>query len=539
MPKSHYETRSRLTRLDVRRVSQTFSDVLIVGAGVAGLRAAIEAARYGDVLVVSKDEVGESNTVYAQGGVAAVMDPPDRFESHIEDTLSAGRGLCNRDAVESIVREAPERMDELIKWGMAFDRAADGRIALGMEGAHSQSRILHADGDSTGKALYECLLAKLKTYPNVRIFENCFVVDLITDEGRCIGAITYHRKYSHQVFWARRTIIASGGAGQLYRETTNPSIATADGHAMGWRAGAAVRDMEMMQFHPTTLYVAGATRVLISEAVRGEGGYLVDREGERFMADYHESGELAPRDVVSRAIVDQMAREGQTNVFLDVRHLGADRFRKRFPRITQFCTDFDIDVGRDLIPVRPSAHYMIGGLITDLQARTSVGGLYACGEAASTGVHGANRLASNSLLEGLVFGRIAGDQAGREAAESSAPFRPPPMVHDITDSRRTVLDLPDIKSSLRSVMWRNVGIERTGDRLAETVEIIDFWGRYVMDKVFDDPTEWEVQNMLTVAWLMTRSAAGRLESRGAHYRSDYPEERDEWRNHFELRRSDA
>ncbi|NBC11255.1 MAG: FAD-binding protein, partial [Planctomycetes bacterium] len=334
------------------------------------------------------------------------------------------------------------------------------------------------------------------------------------------------------------TILASGGAGQVWRESTNPSSATGDGLAMAYRAGATLRDMAFMQFHPTTLYVAGASRSLITEAVRGEGAHLIDRNGHRFMPDYDERAELAPRDVVARAILAQMAKTGHTHVYLDARHL--DGFAQRFPGIDGLLKRFDIDPAAAPIPVHPSAHYMIGGVAADTAGRTSLPGLYACGEAAATGLHGANRLASNSLLEGMVLGKATGEAAAAEisAAEGNAT-RSYKVVSDIPLSDRSELDLADVRSSLRSVMWRHVGIEREGERLAEVGEMFDFWARYTLDKIFDEQPGWEVQNMLTAGALVTRAAHWRAESRGTHYRADEPEPRDEFAVHDAWRRGEA
>ena len=515
-----YDTRRYLTNFDSRRVPHSFTDVLVIGSGVAAMRAAIEAAQSVPTLLITKAKLEDSNTAAAQGGIAVVIDPADTFDGHIADTLTVACGLGDRRTIERIVREAPARIDELVRWGAAFDRTGD-RLALGREGGHGAARIVHARGDATGRELAVTLIRVARQTSGLRIFEDCFAIDLLTIEGRCCGAITFHPKYGHQMLWARQTILATGGCGQIYRESTNPAIATGDGHAMAWRAGAVLRDMEMVQFHPTTLYIAGASRALISEAVRGEGAHLVNRKGERFMARYHPAGELAPRDVVSRAILNEMVTSGATCVFLDPRPIGGERFARRFPWITQLCAQFDIDIARDLVPIRPAAHYMIGGVAVDETTRTSVPGLLACGEAACTGVHGANRLASNSLLEGLVFGAEAGRQAVA-AIHSGDALRAVALQNDIAPSARTELDITDVRNSLRSVMWRNVGIERHGDRLAETRDIIEFWGHYVMDKVLDDRAGWETQNMLSVARLITAAAARRTESRGVHFRSDHP-----------------
>lgn len=536
---AHFGQRRYLINFDMQRLGQVFTDVLVVGSGVAGLRAAIEAAKFGSVLVVCKDAVAETNTCYAQGGIAAVLREGDTPEQHARDTLLVGCGLGDAAAVGRMVREGPARVRELSEWGAAFDLDGE-QVALGLEGGHSAARIVHAHGDATGAEVGRVLLARARSSENVRIFENCFVIDLVTDEGRCHGAITYHAKYGYQVFWARRTILASGGAGQLFRETTNSPGATGDGAALAFRAGATLADMEFIQFHPTTLYIAGASRALISEAVRGEGAYLVDRTGQRFMGEYHVDAELAPRDVVSRAMVDHMARTQATCVFLDVRHLPAGKFERRFPSINRLCLSFDIDPARQLIPVRPAAHYTIGGAAVAPDGATNVDALFACGEAAASGVHGANRLASNSLLEGLVFGQVAGDAAGRGASGNGEPRRPVRLRHALGQSPRTEMDLADVRNSLRALMWRNAGIERTAPRLEETLEIIDFWGRYVMDKVFDGRFGWETQNLLTAARLVAQAALARKESRGVHFRSDYPTgDPDRFLGHVTLARRDA
>jgi L-aspartate oxidase len=535
------------------RLPQQFTDVLVIGGGVAGLRAALAASSAGaDVTLLTKDTVDQSNTWYAQGGIAAVLQPLDSVESHVRDTTVVGCGLCDEAAVRIVITEGPRRVLELLDWGANFDKASAGSgnahgLAYGLEGGHSFARIVHAYGDATGKELAQTLIRTVRGRENIRLAERAFVVDLLTDDAgpvpRCVGVIAMIEGRV-QIIWAKRTILASGGAGQLFRESTNPKIATADGHAMAFRAGARVQDMEMVQFHPTTLYVAGSSRALITEAVRGEGAYLVDRNGYRFMKDYHESGELAPRDVVSRAIVEQIRKTHFSHVYLDVRHLPTQAFRERFPSLGKLLDEFDIDPSRDLIPIHPAAHYMIGGVDADDHGQTSLDGLYAVGEASCSGLHGANRLASNSLLEGLAFGARAGEHAAAAAAAVTEPF-PLSLEARVEPSVRTELDVTDVKSSLRSVMWRNVGIERDGDRLTETREIVAFWSRYVMDKTFRPDTigaesavaGWELQNMLTVAFLIATAAYSRTESRGAHYRLDYPTRDDaHWRTHLLWRR---
>ena len=538
--------RRYLIPFKANRLPQQFTDVLVIGGGVAGLRAAIAAAQGGaEVLLLTKDSVDESNTWYAQGGIAAVLQPLDSVESHIKDTEIVGVGLCDEDAVRLTVEEGPRRVLELLQWGANFDKKEGNAhgLAYGLEGGHSFARILHAFGDATGKELAQTLIRTVRSRESIRISEHSFAIDFLTDEGRCVGALAIVAGQV-TIIWAKRSILASGGAGQLYRESTNPKIATADGHAMAYRAGATLQDMEMVQFHPTTLYVAGASRALITEAVRGEGAYLVDRNGYRFMRDYDPQAELAPRDVVSRAIVEQIRKTNYTHVFLDVRHLPAGPFRERFPQLAKLCDEFDIDTAKDLIPIHPATHYFIGGVDSDLLGRTSLSGLYAIGEASCSGLHGANRLASNSLLEGLAFGARAGTDAAVEALKNGVKF-PLNLESRVPPSSKTDLDIVDVRNSLRSIMWRNVGIERTGDRLTETREIIAFWCRYVMDKIFDPVklgadqaiSGWELQNMLTVCYLITTAAYTRTESRGAHYRLDYPDRDDpHWKLHLLWRR---
>ena len=522
-----------------------FTDVLVIGSGVAGLRAALAASEHGEVIVTTKSDLNASNTYWAQGGVAVVLDEADSFDEHIADTMAAGAGLCDYPAVRTVVEQGPARIEELLRWGMRVDRGEGGRLALGREGGHHRSRILHSDGDATGRELARVLIDRVQGNDRIRLFADCFVLDLITlngvgdtEPGPCIGAIVHHPRYGLQVIWSRATILASGGSGQLYRESTNPAVATGDGLAMAYRAGVELADAAFMQFHPTTLYIAGAARQLISEAVRGEGALLVDRNGYRFMPDYHEQAELAPRDIVSRAILAQMAKTGGKYVHLDCRQLNAERFHQRFPGITRLLGQFEIDPAKDLIPIHPSAHYMVGGVRTDLEARTSLPGLYACGEAACTGLHGANRLASNSLLEGLVFGEIAGRVCREMTDRPVAGDRPPKIVSDIRLSERSELDLADVRSSLRSVLWRHVGIQRSGDRLKEVIEMFDFWARYTLDKIFDERPGWEVQNMLFVGALITRAALWRGESRGVHFRTDRPDPSDTFQVHDVWRRGE-
>ncbi|MCK4342157.1 MAG: L-aspartate oxidase [Phycisphaerae bacterium] len=528
--------RRYLTNFEHHRLPHLFTDVLVLGSGVAGLQAALEAAPHADVLLVTKDRVEQSTTAYAQGGIAAAIVPDDSPAQHARDTIAVACGLGHEATIKQVAAEAPGLIEALQQGGARFDRE-DHSLAASREGGHTQPRIIHTR-DSTGAEIIRALLDQVRAQPQIRIFEQCFAIDLLTHDGQVVGAVTYHPQHGHQMFLATTTILATGGCGHVYRETTNPSIATGDGPAMAFRAGATLRDMEMIQFHPTTLYVAGAARALLSEAVRGEGARLVNRAGRRFMPAYDERAELAPRDVVSHAIALEMKRENASNVYLDVRHFAPGHFAERFPHLAQLCRDFDIQPERDLIPVRPSAHYAVGGVVVDEQAQTNLPGLLACGEVTSTGLHGANRLASNSLLEGLVYGRRAGRLAAQRASANNRIERPLPVSHLLPHSPRTELDLADVLNSLQSIMWRNVAVERGADRLRETLEIMDLWARYVMDKVFDTPAEWETQNMLTVAFVIATGAATRCESRGVHYRTDFPATDPHWRCHINQTRAD-
>lgn len=531
-----FDERRYLIPFRASLLPQIFCDTLIIGSGVAGLRAAIAAARHGEVIMLAKGDIKRSSTAWAQGGIAAVLGSSEpAVRMHVEDTIQTGCGLCDTGVVQSTVAGARERIEELRQWGMRFDLNDEGEISMGREGGHRESRILHSDGDATGKELVRCLGKQVMGTSAIRLFENCFALDLLStsdgDNSPVVGAITHHPTYGLQMIWAWSTIIASGGAGGVYRETTNPAGTTGDGIAMAYRAGAVMADMAFMQFHPTTLYIAGAERSLITEAVRGEGAHLVDRRGERFMLGAHPMAELAPRDVVSRSIIEHVAEAGGSHVFLDARHFKPGFFAERFPGIRAQLARFDIDPEHDLIPVQPSAHYTIGGINVDPAGRTNRPGLYACGEAACSRLHGANRLASNSLLEGLVRGEITG-RICEEQREPTNGARPPKrLISDIPLSKHGELDLTDVRSSLRSVMWRHMGIVRSGQMMDDVHEMIDFWGRYTLDKIFDEPIGWETQNMLLVASLICNSALWRQESRGVHSRRDFPETRDAYRCH--------
>lgn len=525
-----------LTPFHPKRIPHFFTDVLVIGSGLAGLRAALAVDPKLSVLVITKGERRQSNSHYAQGGIAAVMDAADDFQRHVDDTLKAGGALCDREVVRRVIEEGPAHIRELMEWGTRFDEYK-GRLALGREGGHSHHRIVHALGDETGKEVIRAIDSKVEQAPNIGVWERTCAVDLLTYQGQCRGAIVWNAEHGRTMIWAKQTILCSGGAGQLYRETTNPDVATGDGMAIAYRAGAELRDLEFIQFHPTVLYIAGSSRHLITEAMRGEGAWLVDRNGYRFMTDYDPRGELAPRDIVSRSIVSQMAKTRHPNVYLDLTHLEPEKIRRRFPGIAALCEQFRIDITRDRIPVRPGAHYMMGGVTVDWQGKTTLPGLWAAGEASATGLHGANRLASNSLLEALVYGKHAGLAASRAASATDDDYRVPPIENDAIDPPREPLDLVDIRNSLKSLMWRSVGVQRSGDELREAVADVSRWISYVLARQFSDPIGWELQNMLCVARLMIEAALRREESRGCHLREDFPETDDEhWLRHITFRR---
>jgi L-aspartate oxidase len=528
-PKRRY-----LVRFNPKRVPHLFTDVLIVGAGITGIRAALAIDPRLNVVLATKDRLKESNSAYAQGGIAGVFDPVDHFANHVADTLTAGKGLCDRAVVETVVREAPDRIRELGSMGALFDQT-DGEIALTQEGGHSHRRVVHALGDATGKEVMRALIERVRSEPQIDVWENTFTIDLLTHEGECRGALVWNASHGKTFVWAKQTILATGGAGRLYRETTNPEIATADGHAMAFRAGCQLRDMEFMQFHPTVLYIAGSSRHLISEAARGEGGLLRDCLGHRFMPDYDPAAELAPRDIVSRSITRQMEKTRHHCVYLDLTHLPKSLVMERFPHIRQVCAQFGLDLMRDLIPVRPGAHYMIGGVTVDNEARTTLPRLWAAGEVASSGLHGANRLASNSLLEGLVYGLRAGRNASAAACGEADQFTALALsvggdlaipgegsFADADDPLESAaLKLDDLLNSLNSEMWRKVGIERNEIDLESARQQVEFWDRYVGPHEFSITKGWELQNLLLTARLMIAAALARKESRGTHSRSDF------------------
>ena len=508
-----------LVSFDTKHISHETVDVLVIGTGVAGITAAITAARAGAAtLMVNKAPLEESNTSHAKGGIAAVVAEDDSFDAHVQDTLTAGDGLCDEPTVRAIVEGGPRGIQFLQSCGAKFDEI-DGAFDLGREGGHSGYRIIHAGGDATGAEVSRALLAEgLKTV-GLRAYRNTFVLDLLTHDGVCLGAIMMRHNEPH-VVWARTTILASGGAGQLYRESSNPSVATADGHAMCIRAGVEMRDMEMVQFHPTLLYVAGLDRRLITEALRGHGAYLRNSMGERFMVGQHDLAELAPRDVVSRAINREMHRTGDPAAFLDVTHLDQADLRTKFPGFVAACTDADIDPAKSWVPIRPGPHYMIGGAKAGLAGVTNIEGLLAIGEVSSTGLHGANRLASNSLLEGLVCGERAGVLAARHGEFNGKPPRIT-FERPLRSARR--IDVPDMTASVKGAMWRYMGVERDERGMMEFERQLAGWSRMAAEQERRFPSEWQLENMLEVAQAMARSALARKESRGVHYRRDFPD----------------
>ena len=516
--------RRYLVPFDPKRVPHLFADVLVIGGGIAGTRAALEIDPSLRTIVVTKDQISHSNSAWAQGGIAGVLDPLDDFSSHVADTVAAGKGMCDHDVVEFVIREAPDRIRELIRYGTVFDKV-QGEIALTLEGGHSHARVAHALGDATGKEVMRAMHQRAFESEHIDIWQQTFTIDLLTRDGICRGALVWNPNHGRTFVWAKQTILCTGGAGAMYRETTNPMIATADGHALAFRAGCEVRDMEFMQFHPTVLYIAGSSRHLISEAVRGEGAHLVDSTGYRFMADYDDAMELAPRDIVSQAITQQMTKTAHPCVYLDLAPIGEEKIRRRFPHIGKMCSDFGVDITTDRVPVRPGAHYMIGGITTDTEGSTSLPGLWAAGEVTSTGLHGANRLASNSLLEGVVYGLRCGQNASNAALQQSDSFSAPPLksVPGIANDSDEALDLTDIRNSLRSLMWRSVGISRNESDLQTARQQLDFWANYVCRRDLAGPVGWELQNMMLVGRVMAAAALARRESRGVHLRSDFPE----------------
>ena len=507
-------------------------DYVIVGSGIAGLYTALLAREHGHVLVLTKGGIEDCNTRYAQGGIAAAVGAEDSPELHMEDTLTAGSGLCDREAVRILTSEAPQAIADLMRLGVEFD-ASQGEVALAREGAHSAARVLHAGGDATG-ARIELTRASLARMSRIRVLEQVLATEVLIDpeEGRACGMrVQDLRSGQEESFQGRHIVLATGGGGRLFRFTTNPEVATGDGIALAFQAGASVRDMEFFQFHPTALHMPGAPPFLISEAVRGEGGILRNIQGRPFMQELHPQGDLAPRDVVSRAMVAEMRRTGSDHVLLDVTHLPPSTVTARFPTITSTCLQYGLDITRQAIPIAPAAHYMMGGVRTNTWAETSVPGLYACGEVASTGVHGANRLASNSLLETVVFGRRLVQRSLGEGDPSEAPGLPELHVPLAALAPAAQASPPSV-AALQDLLWEKVGMERDEASLSEASGLLDAWALALEDP--SDQESRQLAGMVLLGRLMVQAALLRHESRGAHYRSDYPEPLEEWRKHIVL-----
>ncbi len=505
-----------------QRISTAVTDFVIVGSGVAGLFTAIRLAEKGRVTVLSKQDLIAGNTWFAQGGIAAAFSPEDSPTLHFEDTWKAGNYFGDRAAISVLVEEAPARINDLVDLGIRFDRT-DGAIALGREGAHSMKRILHIGGDATGRELIESLIQAAKE-AGIRFIEDAFAEHIAVEDGRCRG-LFYSTNGGLHYIAARAVIIATGGCGQIYQFTTNAPAVTGDGLVMAYKAGAILRDLEFFQFHPTVFLPPEGQPFLISEAVRGEGAYLVNANGERFMLQQHERAELGPRDIVARAIVEEQ-RKTKDFVYLDLRHLGADFIPRRFPTIHSRCLEWKLDITKDLIPVTPAAHYLIGGVEVDLDGRTAVENLYAVGEVASTGVHGANRLASNSLLEGLVFGHRVAMEAAKngDPVNKELPLELPLYFNSVPD-REAVKECAALRRDLAWMMWHKVGLIRTEETMLEMKRALEKWLPLTRYR-YSSPELNETANMLLVAMMMTEAALLRRESRGCHYRSDFTESDD-------------
>ena len=514
------------------------TDFLIIGAGVAGLRAAIELCRHGEVTMVAKGGPQDNNSFYAQGGVAVALSEEDDVDLHFTDTVKAGHQLGSRPATKVLVEEGPARIHELIEWGAKFD-TIDGQLAFTKEGAHSRHRVLRAGGDATGSEMVRALSVKAQGLPNLKWLGNHFGVELIIQDSRCCGAIVLdEQKGRYKTILASAVLLVTGGAGQIYARTTNPPNATGDGIAMAFRAGAILEDMEFVQFHPTSLYLPSSPPFLLSEALRGEGGILRNNRCERFMKEYDRHLELAPRDIVSRAIWAEMQKTKARHVYLDVTHLGTPFLKERFPTIYSTCLRYDIDISEEWIPVSPSAHYFMGGVKTDLYGASNLAGLFVAGEAACSGVHGANRLASNSLLEGLVFGFRAA-KAAANYATVEAPVHPVHFSYRRTSSSRNMSeqDVEKLRNSLRRLMWTKVGLIRTEDSLKKALEQLQQWSRKLHVPPFNR-TGLETQNMVQVGLCVTEAALWRTNSVGAHFREDIPFFKGlEWKAHSRCQRT--
>lgn len=522
-----------MLNFDTRELPQEDEEYLVLGSGIAGLYTALTASGTGGrVTVLTKQRMVDTGTDKAQGGIAAALGDSDSPALHQEDTLVAGAGLCDSEAVTALVSEGPNRVRELIELGAIFDSDIHG-LALTREGAHSQRRILHASGDATGAEIQRVLTQRVQENEKIRVLENHYVVDLLVRDNVCYGVLVYDRdNRALRVFRGKVVVLATGGLGRLFEHNTNPEIATGDGISIAFRAGAEVMDMEFIQFHPTVLNLPGAPRFLISEAVRGEGAYLRNSRGQRFMPRYHDLAELAPRDIVVRAILKEMAGTDTSIAYLDLTHLDPEVVRNRFPNITRTCAEYNLDITVDPIPVAPAAHYMMGGVKTNLVGETSIVGLYACGEVSCPGVHGANRLASNSLLEGLVFGGRIVEQT-KHFLKDYVPRRLEFACDWLLASEN--IDYAALRKDLEVLMGQKVGPVRSRNGLKEALEFFDHWGN-LKRRQSGNVEQLEVKNMLQVGELVAEAALARRESRGGHYRVDYPDPCPRWQKHIIFRR---
>lgn len=502
---------------------------LVIGSGIAGLYTALELSKTGPVILITKSALSESNTTYAQGGIAAAISSHDSPALHYQDTIMAGAGLCVPESVLTLVHEGPNRVRHLIELGVPFDRSEQNELALTREAAHSRRRILHADGDATGREISRSLISKAKT-ANLRIYEDHFVLALVKQQGKCCGVITINNEEYH-FFLAAAVIMCTGGLGQIYGKTTNPKIATGDGIALAFHAGAVLRDLEFIQFHPTALYLPPAPPFLISESVRGEGAILLNHQGQPFMSGYHQLAELAPRDIVARAIFSEIEKSGGDCVYLDLSQIGVSTIKRRFPNIYNKCASYGLDITAHPIPVAPAAHYAMGGVVTDLFGRTNIPGLYAAGEVSNTGVHGANRLASNSLLEGLVFGGRIAEHLQKQSLVIPDPHQDFEICYPnlYTDYESVESDLV----KLHRITGHDLGIIREQASLDEAFSLLNL--KSLSNPSFQlNPAYFELQNMYLIAKLITKAALTRTESRGGHYRSDFPKPKADWRKHIFL-----
>lgn len=521
-----------LINFDLSKIKKISTDFLIVGSGIAGLYTSLKLCSKGEVTLLTKSKLKESSTEYAQGGIAVALGDKDSPHLHMEDTLKAGANFCNPKAVEVLVTKGPECVEELIELGTKFDKI-EGKYKTTLEAAHQRPRILHAHGDATGAEIERSLSQKVINENKIKIKENILVIDILTEHTTCYGLLVLDSNTNKIIaYLARVTILASGGAGQLFSNTTNPDVATGDGIAMAYRGGVKVTDLEFIQFHPTALYHQGSPKFLISEAVRGEGAILKNIKGELFMHSYHPLAELAPRDVVARAITDQMKKNKSDYVYLDATKI-KDKFSQRFPTIYKKCLDLNIDPEKEYIPVAPAAHYTMGGIKTDTWGQTNLTNLYACGECASTGVHGANRLASNSLLEGLVFGnRIAQKIKKNITLFYINKLEELKLSYNTCQEKYKEYSHVELKKELQKLMWNKVGIIRNSSDLEKALQKISKW-KFIFESELKTTEDFELANLIVLADLITNSALQREESRGAHYREDFPDRDDiKWKKHI-------